>query len=717
MARPVGIAGRLARWAMRNPLAAGLLAGVASFLLILFVAGAAAAAWNLRRLAASEHAAHESADAQRDLAIAARGEAEGARQLAEGLAEERRRSLYSARINLAHQAWQKGNTSRVLDLLERLRPDPGQADLRGFEWYYLWALCHGETLSLRGQSGPVRAVAFSPDGKSLATASGTAVVICDRETGRVKTSLWGHSDRVLCVAFSPDGTWVASGSEDRTVKIWDLGTGSELASLKGHDQPVGSIAFAPDGKSLASTAGPCSRRSAIPSFDSSARRREGRSSSGACRPVGEAPGSLPARSRCWPSMSPSPPTERPWPRETSPGPFRCGGRRPGNGWQPSPGIAGRSSPWRSRRTARSWPRAVTIRRHGSGTSTAARRRPSSRINPVRSSPSRSAPDGKTVASGGHDQTVWLWETATQKEAGRIRGHRDRVWSVAFSPDGKAMATAGEDGTARLWNPERPPGHDSLDGRWPNWGHGAYALAFSPDGRAWPPPIPTWTSGTGNRAEGRHLLLAPGRRHAGGLFPGRRYHRRGRARRSSVPRRREVPRSSSGAGAASGKVWSIVYSSDGQSLATSCDDGVVRIWDPSDGKLSGQLDAGTASTVRAVALSPDGKTLAAAYHLKGQSQSLLHFWDLPTRRIRATLRGAHVSRRVGRLLARREIFRLGQLGPDRQALGWGDRGPDRCHDRAYGRRLQRVLQPRRPDAWRRPAGTARSASGRYRPGRN
>ena len=76
MARPVGIAGRLARWALRNPLAAGLLAGVA-LLLILFVAGAAAAAWNLRRLAASEHAAHESADAQRDLAIAARGEAEG----------------------------------------------------------------------------------------------------------------------------------------------------------------------------------------------------------------------------------------------------------------------------------------------------------------------------------------------------------------------------------------------------------------------------------------------------------------------------------------------------------------------------------------------------------------------------------------------------------------------------------------------------------------
>src|SRR2546427_3907116 len=105
----------------------------------------------------------------------------------------------------------------MTDLLNAHVPQHGEEDLRGFEWYYLWRLCHRDLFTLQ-HADLVNTVAFSPDGKRLASGSADGIVkLWDAATGQELLTLKGHTDIVFSVAFSPDGKRLASGSLDRTV--------------------------------------------------------------------------------------------------------------------------------------------------------------------------------------------------------------------------------------------------------------------------------------------------------------------------------------------------------------------------------------------------------------------------------------------------------------------------------------------------------------------
>jgi len=115
----------------------------------------------------------------------------------------------------------------------------------------LWDFVFRTRLRVLSVRGKALRVAFSPDGKLIAASDDNTICVWDVSTGLIRT-LPGHSEAVWALAFSPDHRILASGSVDRTIRLWDLETGSLLATLNGHDRQVYAVDFSPDGRVLAS---------------------------------------------------------------------------------------------------------------------------------------------------------------------------------------------------------------------------------------------------------------------------------------------------------------------------------------------------------------------------------------------------------------------------------------------------------------------------------
>jgi WD40 repeat protein len=227
------------------------------------ILGTTASAWQAVRATSAEAQANanatqarekaQEANTQRDEAQRQRDEVQALNDKLAAKEQQLQRTLYASDMNLAQNAWEAGDIRRVRELLQRHRPHPGESDLRRFEWHYLNRLCHQELLTLKVGISMTPNVAFSPDGKRLASVDTSGknpvVRVWDAQTGRELLALEGARS---FVAFSPDGKRLAAGGrsdQGGEVKMWDAQTGQELATL--HTGAFNSVAFSPDGKRLA----------------------------------------------------------------------------------------------------------------------------------------------------------------------------------------------------------------------------------------------------------------------------------------------------------------------------------------------------------------------------------------------------------------------------------------------------------------------------------
>jgi WD40 repeat protein/tRNA A-37 threonylcarbamoyl transferase component Bud32 len=271
--------------------------------------------------------------------------------------------------------------------------------------------------TLEGHSRAVNSVAFSPGSKLLASGSDDKTIkLWDLATGTLRSTFGGDMTVVWTVAFSPDGKLLASGSSDQTIRLWDLATGTLHSTLKGHLYVVWTVAFSPDGKRLASG----SKDKTIKLWDST---------TGALLDTLE--GDM----------------EEIWSVAFSPD-----GKM----------LASGSSDW----TIRLWDLATrtlhsTLEGHLNRVWTVA-----------------FSPDGRQLASGSDDNTIKLWDLATGDLRSTFKGHLKGVWTIAFSPDGKLLASGSHDRTIRLWDSATGTLRGTLEGGMKE----VWAVAFSPDGK-------------------------------------------------------------------------------------------------------------------------------------------------------------------------------------------------------------------------------------------
>jgi WD40 repeat protein len=490
--------------------------------------------------------------------------------------------------------------------------------------------------TLTGHTNRAFRPAFSPDGKRLASGSATGILrVWDVATGTQELILNEHKHWVWAVAYDPQGKRLVSADAGGMVKVWDA-KGQLLTGFQGDTKGMGihQLAFSPDGKRLATPSldGACKIWDTdnwqevrnLPATNGKTFQAVAWSRDGKLLAAGdddevivwnaesykklrtlETPGKgllafsrdntlFTARHDC--SKGERHAFTR-WDVTTGKAQPPC--ELPTSGIGPCFLL---SVDGRAVFVTRSMPAEPRVGAYDAETG--------QERFPVRGRPGAVpsvafSPDGRTLASGGTDGTVRLWDLAGWRPGESsppvrvLEGHTNEVWSVTFSPDGKLLASGGIDGLLRLW--DVASGHKVRDLA----GHStAYAyLTFSPDGRTVAAGGPNgtvnrWDVATGQQQEPWHGHVGP--------------------------------------------VRPVAYSPDGRLLASGGSDGTVQLLDAATGQRRDPFKGRALFTN--LAFSPDGRTLAAVTDapvrltfnpdaralVQVKEAPTLHLWDLETK---------------------------------------------------------------------------------------